>query len=73
MFGLITGQKICSDAKGMMMVQLVMPREEMPMDNYALLKNQQRQSPWRVHQSEAVEKYGKCCWEDYSGGKVEHS
>ena len=42
LFGWITGRKICSDAKGMMMVQSVMPREETPTDNYAMLKNQQR-------------------------------
>jgi hypothetical protein len=40
----------------MMTVQSMMPREETPTDNYALLKNQQRRSPWRVHQSKAVEK-----------------
>ena len=28
-----------------------MPWEETPTDNYALLKNQQQQLPWRVHQS----------------------
>jgi hypothetical protein len=63
-----TGRKVHSDAKGMMTVQLVMPLEELPTDDtYALLKNQQRQLPWRIHQSEAVEKYARCCWEDCSG------
>jgi hypothetical protein len=38
----ITGRKVRADAKGMMTVQLVMPREEPPTDTYALLKNQQR-------------------------------
>jgi hypothetical protein len=42
LFGWITGRKVPLDAKGMMMVQSVMPREETPTDNYALLKNQQR-------------------------------
>jgi hypothetical protein len=42
LFGWITGWKICSDAKGTMMVQSVMPQEETPTDNYALLKNQQQ-------------------------------
>jgi hypothetical protein len=54
LFGWITGQKVRLDAKGMMMVQSVMPREEIPTDNYALLKNQQQRSPWHVHQSKAV-------------------
>ena len=35
-------RKVCSDAKGMMTVQSVIPREEIPTDNYALLKNQQQ-------------------------------
>ena len=70
LFGWITGRKVCSDAKGMMTVQSVMPREETPADNYVQLKNQQRQSPWRVHQSKAVKKYGKCCWEDCPGKKL---
>jgi hypothetical protein len=39
LFGWITARKVCADAKRMMMVQLVMPQEEMPMDNYSLLKN----------------------------------
>ena len=64
LFGWITGRKVRLNAKGMMTVQSVMPREETPTDNYALLKNQHRQSPWRVHQSKAVEKYARCCWED---------
>ena len=55
----------------MMTVQSVMPREEpLTDDTYALLKNQQRRSPWRVHQSEAVKKYGRCCWEDCPGKKL---
>ena len=33
---------VCLDTKRMMTVQLVMPRVETPMDNYAPLKNQQR-------------------------------
>jgi len=45
LFGWITGGKVCSDAKRMMTVQSVMPQEETPTDNYALLKNQQRRSP----------------------------
>jgi hypothetical protein len=54
-------EEVCSDAKGMMTVQSVMPREEpLTDDTYALLKNQQRRSPWRVHQSEAMEKYARC-------------
>jgi hypothetical protein len=43
----------------MMMVQSVMPQEDMPTDNYVLLKNQQQRLPWRVHQSEAVLNKGK--------------
>ena len=37
-----TGRKVCADAKRMMMVQSEMPQEELPMDNYLLLKNQQQ-------------------------------
>jgi hypothetical protein len=37
------------------------------MDNYALLKNQQCTSPWRMHQSEAVAKKGRCRWDDCPG------
>ncbi len=62
--------QVRSDAKRMMMVQSVMPREETPTDNYALLKNQQRQLPWRFHQSEAVAKYGRCCWDDCPGKQL---
>jgi hypothetical protein len=42
LFGWITARKVCADAKRMMMAQLVMPQEEMPTDNYSLLKNQQQ-------------------------------
>ena len=63
LFWWITGQKVCSDAKGMMTVLSVMPPVQVPADNHALLKNQQQSLPWRVHRREAVEKYGKCCWE----------
>jgi hypothetical protein len=35
LFGWITGRKVCSDTNGMMMVQLVMPTMQVPMDNCA--------------------------------------
>ncbi len=70
LFGWKTGRKVCLDAMGMMTVALVMPQVQVPTDNYALLKNQQRRSPWRVHQSKAVAQYGKCCWEDCPGKKL---
>jgi hypothetical protein len=60
LFGWKTVRKVCSDAMGMMTVALVMPQVQAQMDNYALLKNQQRRSPWHVHQSKAVAQYGKC-------------
>jgi hypothetical protein len=53
----------------MMTVLSVMPPVQAPPDNYALLKNQQRRLPWRVHQSEAVMKQGKCCWDNCPGKK----
>ncbi len=62
LFGWITGRKVHLDAKGMMTVASVTLQVQVPMDNYALLKNQQRRSPWRVHPSKAVEQNGKCCW-----------
>jgi hypothetical protein len=64
LFGWKTGWKVCSDTMGMMTVASVMPQVQALMDNYVLLKNQQRGSPWRVHQSKTVAQYGKCCWED---------
>ena len=67
LYGWMTGRKVQSDAKGMMTVMLVGPPAQAPMDNYALLKNQQRKLPWRMHQSEAVANYGKCVWDDYPG------
>jgi hypothetical protein len=70
LFGWKTFRKVCSDTMGMMTVALVMPQVQALMDNHALLKNQQRRSPWRVHQSEAVAQYGKCCWEDFPGEKL---
>ncbi len=70
LFGWKTGWKVCSDAMGMMMVASVMPQVQAPMDNYALLKNQQPRSPWGNHQSKAVAQYGKCCWEDCPGKKL---
>ena len=70
LLGWNAGRKVHLDAKVMMTVQSVMPREEPPTDTYALLKNQQRRSPWRVHQSEAVEKYARCCWEDCPGKRL---
>jgi hypothetical protein len=70
LFGWITGWKVHLNAKGMMTVQSVMPQEATPTDNYALLNNQQQQLPWCVHQSEAVKKYGRCCWEDCPGKKL---
>ena len=42
LFGWITGRKVRLEAKGMMTVQSVMPGEETPRNNYALLKNQQQ-------------------------------
>ena len=67
LFGWVTGRKVRSDAKGMMMVMPACPPVEAPMYNYALLKNQQRKSPWRIHQSQAVAKQGKCVWDDCPG------
>jgi hypothetical protein len=67
LFRWVTSRKVWSDAKGMMMVMPACPLVEAPMDNYALLKNQQRKSPWRMHQSEAVVKQGRCGWEDCPG------
>ncbi len=59
LFGWVTGRKVRSDAKGMMMVMPASPLADAPMDNYALLKNKQRTLPWRRHQSEAVAKKGE--------------
>ncbi len=70
LFGWKTGRKVRADAMRMMTVASVMPQVQALMDNYALLKNQQCRSPWRVHQSEAVALYGKCCWEDCPGKKL---
>jgi hypothetical protein len=70
LFEWITVRMVCLDAKGMMTVALVMPPVQAPMDNYALLKNQQRRMLWRIHQSEAVEKYGKCFGGDCPGKKL---
>jgi hypothetical protein len=70
LFGWKTGRKVRSDTMGMMTVASVMPQVQAPTDNYALLKNQQRRSPWHVHQSDAVALYGKCCWEDCPGKKL---
>jgi hypothetical protein len=67
LFGWKTGRKVCSDEMGMMAVASMMPQVQAPTDNYALLKNQQRRSAWRVHQSNVVALYGKCCWEDCPG------
>ncbi len=67
LFGWVTGQKVRSDAKGMMTVMPACLPVEAAMDNYALLKNQQSKSPWRMHQSEAVAKQGKCRWDDCPG------
>ncbi len=67
LFGWVTGRKVRSDARGMMMVMLACPLVDAPMDNYALLKNKQRTSPWRIHQSKAVAKRGRCGWEDCPG------
>ncbi len=57
---------------GMMTVALVMQQVQVLTDNYdyALMKNQQRRSPWCVHQSKAVAQYGKYYWEDCSGKKL---
>ena len=64
LFGWITSWNVRSEAKGMMMVQLVMPPVQAPVeDNYVLLKNQQRRSSWRVHQIEAVTKQGRFSWD----------
>jgi hypothetical protein len=67
LFGWVTGRKVRSDAKGMMTVMPACLPVEVAMNNYALLKNQQRKSPWRMHQSEAVAKQGKCGWDDCPG------
>ena len=67
LFGWVIGRKDRSDAKGMMMTMPACPLVSALMDNYALLKNKQRTSPWRIHQSEAVAKRGSCGWEDCPG------
>jgi hypothetical protein len=67
LFGWVTGRKVRSNAKGMMMAMQACPLVSVPMDNYALLKNKQRTSPWQIHQSKAVAKRGKCGWEDCPG------
>ena len=67
LFGWVTGRKVRSNAKGMMTVMPACLPVEVAMDNYVLLKNQQRKSPWRMHQSEAVAKQGKCGWDDCPG------
>ena len=67
LFGWVTGRKVRSDAKGMMMVMPACPPVEAPMYNYALLKNQQCKSPWRIHQSQVVAKHGHCAWDDCPG------
>jgi hypothetical protein len=51
----------------MMMAMPACPLVSALMDNYALLKNKQCTSPWRIHQSEAVAKRGRCGWEDCPG------
>ena len=50
-----------------MMAMPACPLVSALMDNYALLKNKQRTLPWRIHQSEAVAKRGRCGWEDCPG------
>jgi hypothetical protein len=67
LFGWVTGRKVRSDAKGMMMGMPACPLVDAPMDNYALLKNKQRTSPWRIHQSEVVARKEKCGWDDCPG------
>ena len=69
LFGWITVRKVRADAKGKgdddgAVGDAV---EEPPTDTYALLKNQQRRSSWRVHQSEAVTNKGRCYWDDCPG------
>jgi hypothetical protein len=67
LFGWVTGRKVWSDAKGMMMVMPACPLVDAPMDNCALLKNKQRTSTWQIHKSEVVERKGKCGWDDCLG------
>jgi hypothetical protein len=73
LFGWITSRKICLDAKGVMTVQSVMPREETPTDNYALLKNQQQQSPLARSPEQGGEKIWKVLLGRLPREKVEHS
>jgi hypothetical protein len=65
LFGWVTGRKVRSDAKGMMMVMPACPLVDAPTDNYALLKNKQCTSLWPIHQSKVVVTRGKCGWDDY--------
>ncbi len=67
LFGWVTGRKVWSDAKGMMMVMQACPLVDAPMDNYVLLKNKQHTLPWCIHQSEVMVKKGRCGWEDCPG------
>ena len=69
LFGWVTGWKVRSrsDAKGMMMVMPSCPPVKAPMNNYALLKNKQRNLPWSIHQSKVVAKKGKRGWEECLG------
>jgi hypothetical protein len=67
LFGWVIGRKVWSNAKGMMMAMPACPLVGLLMDNYALLKNKQRTLLWRIHQSKAVAKRGKCGWEDCPG------
>ena len=64
---LLCGKGGADGAKGMMMVMPACLPVEVGMDNYALLKNQQRKSPWCMHQSKVVAKKGKCRWDNCPG------
>ncbi len=58
LFGWVTGRKVWSDAKGMMMVMPACLLVSAPLDNYALLKNKQQTLPCHIHQSKVVAKRG---------------
>ncbi len=71
LFGWFTGRKIGSDKNGFISQQARVALPEVMAErpaSYALWKHaMKRKWPWCSHQSEAVAKQGRCCWNDCPG------
>jgi hypothetical protein len=72
-----TGRKLRTDAKGEVAIPPTLTQARYaiaaPQQRLRELRVKQKKSKWRIHQSFAREKQGRCCWKECPGLKEEGS